>query len=186
MHPNAFSVRCYHETSNISHSLVGKIFFDHSDELEHHLSALLQLHLHSRFNSWLQWFRERQLQDKTRNIKVYRFGAIIVSSMIRPHKLIFTSPTMEVFFSLIMFLKLLSVLLQTFYLRDKAWIDPSHKSHNVLGKYPTMHHLVTKMCIHVHISVTKWCIVVYGTVALWDLWDDLIALLSESCLQIYA
>ena len=38
-------------------------------------------------------------------------------------------------------------------------INPSHKSHNALGKYPTMHHFVTEMCIYVHISVTKWCIV---------------------------
>ena len=38
-------------------------------------------------------------------------------------------------------------------------INPSHKSHNALGKYPTMHHFVSEMCIYVHISVTKWCIV---------------------------
>ena len=48
-------------------------------------------------------------------------------------------------------------------------IDPSNKSHNVLGKYPTMHHFVTEMCTRVHISVTKWCIVGSGTGALWDL-----------------
>ena len=29
-------------------------------------------------------------------------------------------------------------------------IDPSHKFHNVLGKYPTMHHFVTEMCTHAH------------------------------------
>ena len=34
---------------------------------------------------------------------------------------------------------------------------------------PTMHHFVTEMCTHVHISVTKWCIVGYWTGALWDL-----------------
>ena len=47
--------------------------------------------------------------------------------------------------------------------------DQSHKSHNALDKYPTMHHFVTEMCTHVHISVTKWCIVVYGTGALLDM-----------------
>ena len=47
----------------------------------------------------------------------------------------------------------------------------SHKSHNALAKYPTMHHFVTEMCTHVHISATKWCIVGYGTDALWDLWN---------------
>ena len=40
--------------------------------------------------------------------------------------------------------------------------------------YPTMHHFVTEMCTHVHISVTKWCIVGYGIGALWDLWDGYI------------
>ena len=46
--------------------------------------------------------------------------------------------------------------------------DPSHRSHNVLDQYPTMHHFVTEMCTHVHISVTKWCIVGYG-IGAWDL-----------------
>ena len=59
-------------------------------------------------------------------------------------------------------------------------IDPSHKSHNALGKYPTMHHFVTEMCTIVHISVTKWCIVGYGTVALWDLWYWSISWNSEN------
>ena len=34
-----------------------------------------------------------------------------------------------------------------------------------------MHHFVTEMCTHVHISVTKWCIVGYDTDAFWDLWE---------------
>ena len=34
-----------------------------------------------------------------------------------------------------------------------------------------MHHFVTEMCTHVHISATKCCIVGYGTDAFWDLWD---------------
>ena len=38
-------------------------------------------------------------------------------------------------------------------------VDPSHKSHNALDKHPTIHHFVTEMCTHVHISVTKRCIV---------------------------
>ena len=32
------------------------------------LSALLQLHLHSRLNTWLQWIGKRQLLDETRII----------------------------------------------------------------------------------------------------------------------
>ena len=43
-------------------------------------------------------------------------------------------------------------------------MDPSHKSHKALDKYPTVHHFVTKMCTHVHIYVTKWCTGGYGTV----------------------
>ena len=35
-------------------------------QLEQRLSVLLQLHLHSRLNTWLQWNGQRQLQDETR------------------------------------------------------------------------------------------------------------------------
>ena len=45
-------------------------------------------------------------------------------------------------------------------------------------KYPTMHHVVTEMCTHVHISVTKKCIVGYRTGALWDLWCGSATVLS--------
>ena len=48
-------------------------------------------------------------------------------------------------------------------------INPFHQSQNALEKYPRMHHFVTEMCTHVHISVTKCCIVGFGTIALWDL-----------------
>ena len=33
-----------------------------------------------------------------------------------------------------------------------------------------MHHFVTEMCTHVHISVTMWCTVGYSTDALSDMW----------------
>ena len=49
-------------------------------------------------------------------------------------------------------------------------IDQLHKPRNVPVPYPTMHHFVTEMCTHVHISVTKWCIVGYLSDALWELW----------------
>ena len=52
-------------------------------------------------------------------------------------------------------------------------IDPLHKSHNALDRYPTMHHYVTEMSICAHF-VTKWCIVGYGTGALWDLYNRFI------------
>ena len=33
------------------------------------------LHLHSQLNTWLQWIKQRQLQDETRNINVLGLGA---------------------------------------------------------------------------------------------------------------
>ena len=50
-------------------------------KLDHGLSALLQLHLHSRLNIWLQWLRQRQLQDETRNIQLFGFGATYIRGM---------------------------------------------------------------------------------------------------------
>ena len=64
----------------------------------------------------------------------------------------------------------LSIFLTTSYeCSVNIAIDPSHKSNNVLDKYPTMHQYVTEMYTCVHISVTKWCILGYGTDVLWDL-----------------
>ena len=40
--------------------------------LEHSLSALIQLHLHYRRNTWLQWIRQRQLRGET--IIFFKFG----------------------------------------------------------------------------------------------------------------
>ena len=42
--------------------------------LEHRLSVLLQLHLDSRLNIWLQGIRQRQAQDSTRIFEVLGFG----------------------------------------------------------------------------------------------------------------
>ena len=47
--------------------------------------------------------------------------------------------------------------------QSSYWIDPSHKSHNALGTYPTMHQFVTE-CAHfcykmVHCGIWEWCIV---------------------------
>ena len=56
------------KTSIISHTFLGNKLVITQMKLEHGLSALLQLHLHSRLDTWLQWIGQRQLQDKTRNI----------------------------------------------------------------------------------------------------------------------
>ena len=49
-----------------------------------------------------------------------------------------------------------------------------------------MHHFVTEMCTHVHISVTKWCIPGYGTGVCWDLCDRPIAVRSRGIMQTWS
>ena len=41
-------------------------------QLEH---RLLQLHLYSRLNTWLQWIGQKQPDDETRNIKLLELSA---------------------------------------------------------------------------------------------------------------
>ena len=50
-------------------------------QLEHRLSALLQLHLHSLLNVWVQWIVQKQVQYETRNIKVLQFGATYIRNL---------------------------------------------------------------------------------------------------------
>ena len=45
------------------------------------MSALLQLHLHSRLNTWLRYIAPRQLQNETRNNKVLRFGVAYIRGL---------------------------------------------------------------------------------------------------------
>ena len=45
------------------------------------LSALLQLHLHSRPNHWPQWIGQGQPQDKRRNTKVLGLGACYIGGL---------------------------------------------------------------------------------------------------------
>ena len=54
----------YRYTSNISRTLIDNRIVDHSDVV----SALPQLHLHSRLDTCLQWIGQKQLQDEMRNI----------------------------------------------------------------------------------------------------------------------
>ena len=66
----AITAVIYRKTPNISRTLVGNKIVDNwtQMQLEHHLSALLQLHLHSQLNTWLQRIERRQLQEDARNI----------------------------------------------------------------------------------------------------------------------
>ena len=45
------------------------------------MSELLQLHLHSQLNTWLQWIGQRQLQYETRNIQILGFGVTHVKGL---------------------------------------------------------------------------------------------------------
>ena len=47
------------------------------------LSALLQLHLHSPLDTWLQYIAQRQLQAETRYIWVWGFGAFLILKTLR-------------------------------------------------------------------------------------------------------
>ena len=44
-------------------------------QLEHRLPALLQLHLHSRLNTWLQWIGQRHCNTWRETFKLWLFGA---------------------------------------------------------------------------------------------------------------
>ena len=53
-------------------------------------------------------------------------------------------------------------------------LDPSHKSHNALDKYPTMLHFITEMCTRahfcykmVHCGIWGWCIVGFSQKICW-------------------
>ena len=68
----------YREISDMSYTLVGIKILISQMYLEHHLSTLLQLHLHSHLNTWLQWIGQRQLQD---DIQVLVFGAFYIRGL---------------------------------------------------------------------------------------------------------
>ena len=59
----------YHQASDIRYTLGNKIV-DHTDVVGASPVALLQLHLHSQLNTWLQWIGQRQLQNEMRSISV--------------------------------------------------------------------------------------------------------------------
>ena len=56
----------YHQTSSRRRTLIGNKIVEHSDVVG--ASPMLQLHLYSRLNTWLQWIGQRQVQDETENM----------------------------------------------------------------------------------------------------------------------
>ena len=63
----------YRQTSNTNRTLIGIKLLKTLRSWR--LSALLQLHPHSLLNTWLQWIRQKQLLDETRNTQVLVFDA---------------------------------------------------------------------------------------------------------------
>ena len=64
--------------------------------LEHSLSALLQLHLHSQVNTWLQRIGQRQSQAETSNIYVLGFGATYIGDLTVLVSINFVSPYLHI------------------------------------------------------------------------------------------
>ena len=58
----------YCQATNKSRTFVGNKTVDHSVVVGAVPVMLLQLHFHSRLNTWLQWTAQTQLQDEMRNI----------------------------------------------------------------------------------------------------------------------
>ena len=57
----------YHETSNISRTLVGNKIADHSDVFGAAPVGTIPTTSSFLFHTWLQWIGQRQLQDELRN-----------------------------------------------------------------------------------------------------------------------
>ena len=76
------------KSCNISYTVVGNKIVDHSDVVGASpvdaapMSAMLQLHLHSQFNTCLQWIGQWQLQDETRSIYSLGFSATYIRDLI--------------------------------------------------------------------------------------------------------
>ena len=66
----------YRQISHISRALFSNKIVD--------LSALLQQHLNSPRNSWLQYIAQRQLQDETRNVYILQIGATYIRDLTVP------------------------------------------------------------------------------------------------------
>ena len=67
-----------YQLSETTHKLCGLFY----ECILSKLSALLQLHLHSRLNSLLIWIEQRQLQDETRKIPVLGFGVYYIRGLV--------------------------------------------------------------------------------------------------------
>ena len=68
------------QTSYVNLILVGNKIVDESAVVGA-LPVGIQIYLHSRLNSWLQWNGQWQLEDETKNIYVLRFGAPYVKGL---------------------------------------------------------------------------------------------------------
>ena len=69
-----------HQTSNISRSLVGNKIVDQL--ITHRLSALLQLHLHSRLDAWHQWIGQGQNKTRRESFKFWYLVPLILNILL--------------------------------------------------------------------------------------------------------
>ena len=58
----------YRQIFSTSRTLVGNWIVDRSDVVGASPVGTVQLHLHSRLNTWIQWIGQKQLQDVTISI----------------------------------------------------------------------------------------------------------------------
>ena len=65
--------KIYRQVSNIRRTLVGNEIVDHSDVVG--ASPVGTAPTTFSFSTWLHWIGQRQLQDETRHIQVWEFGA---------------------------------------------------------------------------------------------------------------
>ena len=65
---------CYfyhHQVSNISRTLIGNNIVDHPNVVWASPVGVLQLHLHSRLNTWLQWIGQRNCSTRRETFKFW-------------------------------------------------------------------------------------------------------------------
>ena len=74
----------YHQTSNISHILLGNKIVDYSDLVWAPLCQRCSSYIFI-FDTWLQWIGQKQLHEDRRNIWVFRFGVPCIRCLMVSH-----------------------------------------------------------------------------------------------------
>ena len=139
--------------------------------MEHHLSALLQLHLHSRLNMWLQWIGQRNCKMRWEKCKFFYLVCLILEVWQ------YFEITTDVPYPASPY-KLATGYLSWVCLEK---IDQFHRSHNAPVPYPTIHHIGTEMCTFLFHCGVLWDMgLVHCGISEADLLT-VIALMSGAC-----